>query len=91
MDRVYRSGLLLEEYGPDIEYIKGVDNTVAAAISLLDSNLKMNPPRSLHHLEQLSGKNESSVKNFCSDTRLVAPQSMHKITLALANMKLPMT
>ena len=32
-DRVYRWRLLLEEYGPTIEYIKGIHNTVADAIS----------------------------------------------------------
>ena len=35
-DRVYRWRLLLEEYGPTIEYIKGIHNTVADAISRLD-------------------------------------------------------
>jgi hypothetical protein len=35
-DRVYRWRLLLEEYGPEIIYIKGVDNTVADAISRLE-------------------------------------------------------
>jgi hypothetical protein len=35
-DRVYRWRLLLEEYGPEIEYIKGTDNTVADAISRLE-------------------------------------------------------
>jgi hypothetical protein len=34
-DRVYRWRLLLEEYGPEIIYIKGIDNTVADAISWL--------------------------------------------------------
>ena len=35
-DRVYRWRLLLEEYGPKIVYIKGIDNTVAVAISCLE-------------------------------------------------------
>eukprot|EP00804_Cyclotella_cryptica_P023782 CCRYP_011156-RA/>CCRYP_011156-RA protein AED:0.40 eAED:0.51 QI:0/0/0/1/0/0/3/0/266 len=35
-DRVYRWHLLLEEYGPEIVYIKGIHNTVADAISRLD-------------------------------------------------------
>ena len=35
-DRVYRWRLLLEEYGPVIEYIKGIDNTVADAMSRLE-------------------------------------------------------
>jgi len=34
-DRVYRWRLLLEEYGPEIIYIKGIHNTVADAISRL--------------------------------------------------------
>jgi len=34
--RVYRGRLLLEEYGPTIVYIKGIQNTVADAISRLD-------------------------------------------------------
>jgi hypothetical protein len=32
-DRVYPWGLLLEEYAPEIIYIKGIHNTVADAIS----------------------------------------------------------
>jgi hypothetical protein len=35
-DRVYRWRLLLEEYEPTIVYIKGINNTVADAISRLD-------------------------------------------------------
>ena len=35
-DRVYRWRLILEEYGPEIVYIKGIHNTVADAISRLD-------------------------------------------------------
>jgi len=34
-DRVYRRRLLLEEYGPEIIYIKGIDNTLADSISRL--------------------------------------------------------
>ena len=35
-NRVYRWRLLLEEFAPDIVYIKGINNTVADAISRLD-------------------------------------------------------
>jgi hypothetical protein len=35
-DRVYRWRLLLEEYGPEIVYIKGIHNTVADALSRLN-------------------------------------------------------
>ena len=37
-----QDGLLLEEFGPDIVYIKGIDNTVADAISHLDYNPNKN-------------------------------------------------
>ena len=42
-DRVQRWNLLLNEYGADIRYIKGIDNTVADAISRLDYCPKINP------------------------------------------------
>jgi hypothetical protein len=37
-DRVYHWLLILEEYGPKIVYIKGVDNIVTDAISCLEYN-----------------------------------------------------
>ena len=37
-DRIYRWQLLLEEFGLNFVYIKGIDNTVADAISCLDYN-----------------------------------------------------
>ena len=47
-DRVYQWLLLLEEYGPEIIYIKGIDNTVADAISRLEYDPKVNP-KDLHY------------------------------------------
>ncbi len=41
-DRVYRWRLLLEEYGPEIVYIKGIHNTVADAISRLEYDPSVN-------------------------------------------------
>ena len=41
-DCVYRWQLLLEEFGPNIVYIKGIDNMVADAISCLDYNPNKN-------------------------------------------------
>ncbi len=41
-DRVYCWQLLLEEYAPEIIYIKGIHNTVADAISQLDYDPKLN-------------------------------------------------
>lgn len=51
-DRVQRWNLLLNEYGADIRYIKGVDNTVADAISRLDYCPKINP----HPEDELDSK-----------------------------------
>ncbi len=48
-DRVYRWRLLLEEYAPDIVYIKGVHNTVADAISRLEYNPALNPTNEYTH------------------------------------------
>jgi hypothetical protein len=41
-ERVYRWRLLLEEYAPQIVYIKGIHNTVADAVSQLDYDHKLN-------------------------------------------------
>jgi hypothetical protein len=41
-DRVYHWWLLLEEYAPDIIYIKGIHNTVADAILQLECDPKLN-------------------------------------------------
>ncbi len=41
-DIVYRWQLLLEEYAPEIIYIKGIHNTVADAISRLEYDPKLN-------------------------------------------------
>ena len=47
-DRVYRWRLLLEEYGPEIVYIKGIHNTVADAISRLEyTTIKHEQPLSV--------------------------------------------
>jgi hypothetical protein len=45
----YRWCLLLEQYRPEITYIKGVDNTVADALSRLEYNPKKNLKRLDHH------------------------------------------
>ncbi len=48
-DRVYRWQLLLEEYAPEIIYIKGIHNTVADAILQLDYNPKLNTTKDYTH------------------------------------------
>ena len=53
-DRVFRWRLLIEEYGPKIMYIKGIDNTVADAISRLDYN----PAKNRHADDEITSLNE---------------------------------
>ncbi len=47
-DRVTQ-GILLEEYAPEIIYIKGIHNTVADAISRLDYDPKLNTTNEYNH------------------------------------------
>jgi len=58
-DRVYRWRLLLEEYGPEIVYIKGIHNTVADAISRLDYDPAANPDRLSYHMSQVQTRVEN--------------------------------
>ena len=53
-DRIYRWRLLLEEYGPQIVYIKGVDNVVADASSRLDYDKKINTRNINAHVRNMS-------------------------------------
>ena len=48
-DRVYRWRLLLEEYAPQIIYIKGIHNTVADAVSQLDYDPQLNKTNEYTH------------------------------------------
>ncbi len=48
-DRVYRWQLLLEEYAPEIIYIKGINNTVADAILQLEYDPKLNTTNEYTH------------------------------------------
>ncbi len=48
-DRLYRWRLLLEEYAPEIIYIKGIHNTVADAILRLEYDPKLNTTNEYTH------------------------------------------
>ncbi len=52
-DRVYQWSLLLEEYGPEIVYIKGIHNTVADAISQLEYDPSVNQTAENYHLTKV--------------------------------------
>ena len=61
-DRVYRWRLLIEEYGPEIMYIKSVDNIVADAISRLDCDPTMN--RHAAHVDSDECSSDEKWNNF---------------------------
>jgi hypothetical protein len=60
-DRVTHWRILLEEYAPEIIYIKGIHNTVADAISRLDYDPKVNLTNEYNHaMLRLSTKEATS-------------------------------
>jgi hypothetical protein len=62
-DRVARWRILLEEYAPEIIYIKGIHNTVADAISRLDYDPKLNSTNEYNHATHvMSAKKEAHQK-----------------------------
>ncbi len=61
-DRVYHWQLLLEEFAPEIAYIKGIHNTVADAISWLDYNPEVNPASEFNYSTFGPAKGETIVK-----------------------------
>jgi hypothetical protein len=56
LDRVYQWGLLLEEYGPEIVYIKGIQNTVADVVSRLDYDPSVNQTAEIFHMTKVKNK-----------------------------------
>jgi hypothetical protein len=62
-DRVYHWQLLLEEFAPEIVYIKGIHNSVADAISQLDYNPEVNPTSKFNYYTfGVPVKEETAVK-----------------------------
>jgi hypothetical protein len=53
LDQVYRWRLLLEEYGPEIIYIKGIYNTIADTISRLEYDPSVNQTAENYHLTKV--------------------------------------
>ena len=89
-DRVYHWRLLLEEYDPEIVYIKGTDNIVADAVSRLDYDETINTRNLNVHLSSkvvvkvLNGyvKKTTSSKAFQTDEKCV-PMSTRTFEIPL--------
>jgi len=59
LDQVYQWRLLLEEYGPEIVYIKGIHNTVADAISRLEYDPSVNKTAENYLMTKVKGNSRS--------------------------------
>ncbi len=59
-DRVTRWRILLEEYAPEIIYIKGIHNTVTDAISWLDYDPKLSSTNEYNHAMHVMSTNEEA-------------------------------
>ncbi len=55
-DRVYRWRLLLDEYRPEIAYIKGIHNTVADAVSRLEYDPSVNKTAESFHMTKVRNR-----------------------------------
>jgi hypothetical protein len=70
-DRVYQWRLLLEEYGPKIIYIKGIHNTVADAVLLLEYDPSVNQTAESFHMTKVRNNSRKRqcwmtvLKNWC--------------------------
>jgi hypothetical protein len=56
LDRVYRWRLLLEEYGPEIIYIKVIHNTVADAVLRLEYDPSVNKTTESFHMTKVRNR-----------------------------------
>ncbi len=56
LDQVYQRRLFLEEYGPKIVYIKGIHNTVADAVLLLEYDPSVNQTAESLHMTKVRNR-----------------------------------
>ncbi len=71
-DRVYQWRLLLEEYGPEIVYIKGIQNTVADTVLQLEYDPSVNQTAESFHMTKVRNRKSRQrqswmtvLKNWC--------------------------
>ncbi len=71
LDQVYQWRLLLEEYGPEIVYIKGIHNTVTDTVSWLEYDPSVNKTAESFHTTKVRKKSRQRQcwmtvsKNWC--------------------------
>ena len=72
-ERVMRWRLVLEEYGPELDYVKGESNIVADALSRLDlePQIKNNETQSLHQMAELYGVDDIPEDAYPLDYTLI--------------------
>ena len=56
LDQVYQWWLLLEEYGPEIVYIKSIHNTIIDAVSWLEYDPSVNQTAESFHTTKVRNK-----------------------------------
>jgi hypothetical protein len=63
LDWVYQWRLLLEEYGPEIVYIKSIHNTIADTISRLEYDPSVNRTAKNDHLATVKRRSSNAVRD----------------------------
>ncbi len=63
LDRVYPWRLLLKEFGPKVVYIKGIHNTIADAISLLEYDPSINQTAESYHMMKVKKRSTNTVRD----------------------------
>ncbi len=76
---------LIEEYGPEIVYIKGIHNTVAETISRLEYDPSVNKTAESYLMTKVKGNSRSVQRqNWLTLSKLISPLVWRLMTNTLA-------
>jgi hypothetical protein len=90
LDHVYQWRLLLEEYGPNIVYIKGIHNIVADAISWLEYDPSINQTAENYHMTKVKKRSSKRSqrqswmtvsKHWCTNLQIMEKMIKHTLSL----------